>query len=350
MGFDSGAVTQASTSQSFLDKILYGQDSVATDNSFKDTKVYLGGQSIGLSIKPSGVIVSCITQVNSSVGQVSVKSGLEKGDIILALNNHKVNSIIDLSNIMAEYSHKDNSITITIMRDNVKTNVTAYPVKEDFSNCYRLGIEIKETADGVGTLSYVDTNGSFGSLGHSINNGSKNSIVPCSGGNTYKCNIIGHTKGKSGTPGELKGVYVDTLNPTGRIFKNTKFGVYGKLNSTENLTLIDVGSRGEVKPGKAEIYTSVNNKVEKFSVDIIKATSQKKGEEKGIVFKVTDKALLKTTGGIVQGMSGSPIVQNGKLVGAVTHVFINDPTKGYGTYIDNMLELSSEIANLKTAC
>ena len=202
---------------------------------------------------------------------------------------------------------------------------------------------MKDNITGVGTLTFVNKNtNEYGALGHAIVDDVGGNIVPVSNGNVYSCNLIGINKGQKNNPGQLRCVFVQNGKTKGSIASNSKFGIKGVMTNTsglvdENLTA-KIGGRFSVTPGKATIVSDISGIKEEYEIEIIKANYQKKANDKSIVFRVTDKRLLNLTGGIVQGMSGSPIMQNGKIVGAVTHVFLSDPTKGYGVYCDFMLD------------
>ena len=206
---------------------------------------------------------------------------------------------------------------------------------------YKLGLWVRDDVSGIGTLTYVDKNSnSFAALGHAVTDNENN--VEVGSGKVYGCKLIGIDKGEKNDPGQLKCMFLQTDEEKGDIVKNTKYGVFGQLSNTEGLVdknlSMRLGGRLSVNPGKAHIISSVSGIREEYEIEIIKASYQSKADDKSLVFRVKDKRLLALTGGIVQGMSGSPIVQNGKLVGAVTHVFMSDPTKGYGVYSDWMVE------------
>ena len=195
----------------------------------------------------------------------------------------------------------------------------------------------------MGTLTYVQhETDKFGALGHPITDFETGAVVPAKGGKVFGCSVVGLSKGQRGAPGEMKGVFMQGKNGKGTIDKNTDSGVFGKM--TDKSSLVDlnksaeVGGRLSVRPGKATLVSSITGVSENYEIEIIKANYQPKSGDKSFVFRVTDERLLDLTGGIIQGMSGSPIMQNGKIIGAVTHVFVSDPTKGYGIYIDWMLE------------
>jgi len=300
--------------------------------------VYLGGMAVGLSVKSSGVIVSNLVEIETQYGLVTPKSGLQAGDIITEINGRKIGSSDDVDKILKKYNENSKQMELKILRGEKEKKITAYPVVEKYTEYYKLGANIKDYAEGVGTVTYIKPSGEFASLGHPIQSTDGTIIIPCDGGNAFNCRIVGYNKGKKGNPGELRGVFTATHNPVGSLSGNARFGVYGRFCNLPDSELVPIATRGEVKRGKAQIVVTIKDKPERFDIEIIKTVSQSTPNEKGIVFKVTDKRLLNATGGIVQGMSGSPIIQNGKLVGAVTHVFVNDPTRGYGVYMDWMYE------------
>lgn len=316
----------------------------------KESKeVILGGMPIGFSLETDGVIVVEKVKVLTSFGSVYTKADVECGDIITHLDDTATPNTDCVENFMNSYDARSNAIEVSLIRDGTRKTVELYPLIEQYSLKYRLGLEIKSSVDGVGTVTYIDSDGSFASLGHQINLGSGGNSVNLNSGNSYKCSILGYNKGEKGKAGELRGMFCDATNPIGELHKNCRFGVYGKLSKKgiDFLTglanrKITIGSRDEVVPGKAIIVTTIGQTTDYYDIEIIKAQFQSAADEKGLVIRCTDKRLLSSTGGIIQGMSGSPIIQNGKLIGAVTHVFINDPTKGYGIYIDNMLETMAE--------
>ena len=209
---------------------------------------------------------------------------------------------------------------------------------------YRLGLWIRDNAAGVGTLTYVrQDNFRFGALGHPVCDIDTGKIMPVSGGNIYKCSIVGFNKGVRGNPGELRGLFLKSGVSVGELDNNNNFGVYGKINEeyvkAMGVEPMMVGFRDSVKTGKAKILSTIDGgKPEEYEIEIIKLNYQSESDKKSMVLRITDERLLNSTGGIVQGMSGSPIIQNGKLVGAVTHVFVSDPTKGFGVYIDWMID------------
>ena len=289
---------------------------------------YIGGVPIGLSITADGAIVI------SDNGNESIK----EGDIITKINGVAMNDIDDMQEVLKNQDEAE----VTYLRKNKELR-TLVKVLKDKQNKYKLGLTVKDNITGVGTLTFVNKNtNEYGALGHAIVDDVGGNIVPVSNGNVYSCNLIGINKGQKNNPGQLRCVFVQNGKTKGSIASNSKFGINGTLTNFDGLVdknlTAKIGGRLSVKPGKATIVSNISGIKEEYEIEIIKANYQKKANDKSIVFRVTDKRLLNLTGGIVQGMSGSPIMQNGKIVGAVTHVFLSDPTKGYGVYCDFMLD------------
>lgn len=291
-----------------------------------DDDYYIGGSPIGLSIYSDGGIVIDDDE-NPSI---------KEGDIITKIDGVEFSKIEDFESVLKD---KD-EVEVSFIRKN-KELKTLLKVKNEKGK-YKLGLTVKDNVTGVGTLTFVNTKtGKYGALGHAIVEDKGGSVVPVCDGNVYSCNLIGITKGEKNKPGQLRCVFVQAKKNMGTIELNNKFGIKGVLTNKnglvdENLTA-KVGGRYSVTPGKAFIVSDISGIKEEYEIEIIKANYQKKANDKSLVFRVKDKRLLNLTGGIVQGMSGSPIMQNGKIVGAVTHVFLSDPTKGYGVYTDWMV-------------
>ncbi len=305
-----------------------------------EEEVYIGGVPIGLNVSTKGAIVVSNTMVDSKTNKVFSNKILKNGDVIIKINNQEINNIDDINTIIEEKNVENKELSLTILRNNKEKTITINCIKDN-TNSNKLGVWVRDDLSGIGTLTFVNNKNDFAALGHPITDSSGENTVPIKDGQVYSCSLLGVEKGKTDKPGQLKCLFVQS-NKNGIITKNTKYGIIGQYQ--ENLDMIDanltakVGGRLSVKPGKATIVSSVSGIREEYEIEIIKANSQKTADDKSIVFRVTDKRLLELTGGIVQGMSGSPILQNGKLIGAVTHVFLKDPTKGYGVYIDWMLK------------
>ncbi len=306
-----------------------------------DNMVFLGGNVLGFSLKSKGVVVVGSNIIITKEGKSNpIKdAGIISGDRIVKIDGTDINCVSDISDLLLKCTGEDMEVEYIRNGETCITNVS--PAFDTLTKSYKLGLWIKEDALGVGTLTYVLPDSlRFGSLGHAINNGNSNDILDISGGNIYECSVIGVKKGKSGTPGELVGMFSQT-DSLGDIDKNTEYGVFGNYYDIDQVSQkrkIEIGGKASARPGKATIISCINGEsVGEYEIEIIKTNYQSNGGDKGLVFRVTDKTLLDKTGGIVQGMSGSPIIQNGKLIGAVTHVFVNDPSKGTGLYVDYML-------------
>ena len=300
--------------------------------------LYLGGFPAGFTLNTSTVEVVGICDVITSDGLRSPARdcGIKTGDIIESINGNKVNGSAEINNILEDDYKKFN---INILRNGESLSLDVVPAKDLSTGTKRLGILVKDTINGVGTVTYIDKkNNKFASLGHPVSD-LNNNIIKINGGTVYGCLIYDIKKGIKGTPGELRGAF-DNGNLIGKATLNCSCGIYGDLSKkfdVSNLTKIEKGNIENVKIGKACIYSTLNgNTVKKYDISIVKTDKTNK-DNRNFVIKIDDEELPDTAGGIVQGMSGSPIVQGGKLIGAVTHVFINDPSRGYGIAIDKML-------------
>lgn len=312
-------------------------------------KVYLipGGHSIGVKLDTKGVIVVAFSDIIGQDGKKhnpAKEAGIKKGDVILEINGVKVENsdhVIELLN-----NAKNETINVKIERKNKIFTTEVKLVRNKDEKQYRLGTWIRDKTAGIGTLTFFDPETKiFGALGHGITDIDTGFLLPVENGQIMIARVSSIQQGKKGLPGELRGVFFEPEDKIGEIEKNTKYGIYGVLQKNINNSLyskpLPIGLQSEVKLGKAYILTTTeDNKINKYEIEIIKAQRQLVPSQKSMIIKVTDKKLLRKTGGIVQGMSGSPIIQDGKIIGAVTHVFINDPTKGYGLYIEWMLKQS----------
>ena len=302
-------------------------------------EVYIGGNPIGMKIKSNGAVVVSDSVVDLEDSNLNKNNFFKNGDIILRINNQPVSTLNDIDTILDEV--EDENVVVDYKRDNKDYSKEISLIKNSEGK-YKLGVWVRDDFSGIGTLTFVKKdNFEFAALGHPITNGKNENVIDIVDGQIYNCSLVGINKGYRNNPGELKCVFVQK-NQEGNIIKNTKFGIYGFLNDSKNLIdtniTANIGGRLSVKPGSAKIISSISGIREEYDIEIIKANYQAQSDDKSIIFRVKDKRLLELTGGIVQGMSGSPIMQNGKIIGAVTHVFLSDPTKGYAVYSDWMLE------------
>lgn len=310
----------------------------------RDVKVFLGGFPLGFTLECEGVLIVAIGRVETENGEIFPAKGkdIKEGDVLLSVNGEVVKSASHLHSLLND-KENDSCVEIVLKRGKSFIKETIFPALEVSSNMKRLGFWIRDNAAGVGTLTYVRAdNNRFGALGHSVQDIDTGKVLPISGGDIYKCSIVGYNKGTRGNPGELRGLFLRTGKKIGSLDNNNENGVYGQMGEEfiGNLgSPVSVGFRDSVKTGKAKILCTIDGTIPKeYDIEIVKFSHQSKNDKKSMVLKVTDKELISKTGGIVQGMSGSPIIQNGKLVGAVTHVFVNDPTKGFGVFIDLMID------------
>ena len=310
-----------------------------------DTEVYVGGETVGFNLFSDGVICvgSNAVVTENGMSEPILDSQLLDGDAILKIDDIEIENIGDLDSIinMPDKAGKELSLTVKRGDEIIATKIT--PVFDLISRKYKLGLWVRNNASGVGTLTYIKMSDfRFGAVGHPIVDSSLGENFEVERGNIYRCRLLGIKKGEKNSPGEIRSSINLSDDAIGLADTNCKYGVYGNIL---NKAMIDadrtasLGGRLGVKLGNAKIYCNIDNQgIKAYDVKIIRANKQNSADEKSMIIKITDKELLEKTGGIIQGMSGSPIVQNGKLIGAITHVFVNDPTRGYGVYIDWMIE------------
>lgn len=287
------------------------------------------GEVVGLSLAEGSVTVAAF---HDSYGAAAREAGVQIGDEIVAVDGTEVDSASDLYEAL---KRSDGTVEVELCREGKSRRVTLCPAST--ADGPRLGVYIREGVTGIGTVTYYDPSGeSFGALGHGISD-SRGDLAPMRSGWVYEAAVESVKQGKAGEPGQLKGA-VDAASPIGTLGANTAFGVFGS-GATWSGEPLPVGEGEEVRPGKAQILSNVSgDETELFDVEIVKCFHREDSTGRDMLLKVTDPDLLTATGGIVAGMSGSPIIQDGKLIGAVTHVLVNDPQTGYGIFIENMLE------------
>lgn len=333
----SASVGSTACAADFADPITAQTDMCAFD--FDQHKLALGGIPFGVKLSLSGVVVVETSQMNTASGPQcpAQKAGIRAGDIITKINGEPVLGADHITGIIE--SSQGKSLNLTFVREGREYNAALSPQKDPSDGKYKVGFWIRDNAAGIGTVTFIDTQtGVIAGLGHGICDAKTGMLLPFNKGEIMSVTINGVQKGQSGDPGELKGVFKSKMD--GALLSNNNCGVFGKISSTAcayGLPELYAARKSEVKEGKAELYcTTDQGEPHKYEIEISKINNTS-GDTKNFVVKIADPALIEKTGGIVQGMSGSPIVQNGKLVGAVTHVLINDPTKGYGIFIENMI-------------
>ena len=312
---------------------------VAKNSSYKDMKLYPGGVAFGVKFHTDGLIVIGFSDITDGSGRSNpaYDAGLREKDVIVKINGIAATGVSQLTEAVEGSSGGEITLTYRRAGRNHEAHVT--PKYSSADGKYKTGLLIRDSGAGIGTVTYINPETlSFGGLGHGICDGDTGELIPMDRGSVLDVTISGITKGASGAPGEIKGYF--SGSKTGTVVSNTHCGVYGTFASLpENLPCepLPVGTRDELKEGDAYIYCTLDNGAPcRYTIKISDINLSATGN-KCFTIKVTDKALIEKTGGIVRGMSGSPIIQNGKLVGAVTHVLVNDSTSGYGIFIENML-------------
>ena len=305
--------------------------------------VFAGGSQVGIYAKTKGVLVIGMGEVTDANGenQSPAKNLIKKGDYIVSINGEPVEKKEELAKAVQE--NGTDTEVIGIFRNEKFMEVAIDPVCSEDEK-YMLGIWVRDDMAGIGTLTFYRENMSYGALGHPVNDGDTGQTLLMQKGSLYRTDIVGIRRGESGKPGELAGmIYYSTDNYLGTVEENTEIGIYGRLDG--NLAKLcvgrycEIGYKQEIKCGPAIILSAVSGEVKGYDIVIEGVNYGGTEVNKGIMMQVVDKELVELTGGIVQGMSGSPIIQDNKLVGAITHVLVNDPTRGYGIFIENMLEV-----------
>ena len=294
--------------------------------------IIAGGENIGIEINSKGILVVGLYEINGKY--IAQEAGIKVGDMIVSLNNQKVETIEDMTNII---SKTNNPIELEFIRNN-KLEKTMLNLIKDENNVYKTGLYVKDQIKGIGTLTFIDPETKlFGALGHEILEKATGEILEVKDGKIYNSTVTNIEPSRNGTPGEKNAIIEKGI--IGSIKENTNKGVFGEYNDKiPEKKLYKVAKIEDIKQGEAKILTVLNEKdVQEYTINILKISNSKE-KTKNLLFEITDKKLLETTGGIVQGMSGSPIIQNDYIIGAVTHVVVETPTKGYGIIITNMLE------------
>ena len=305
-----------------------------------------GGMPLGIAMRTEGVLIVGVSDAAEGVCPAK-NAGLQAGDVILSINGRKVTTAESLTELLNGAGPMP--VHIVYRRQDEQRTALLTPYRDEATGAVRLGAWVRDSTAGVGTLSFFDPEtGRYAALGHAITDGDTGAVLSVSEGQVLKASIIDVQKGQKGAPGELKGSFLREGETLGDIRRNSILGIYGTMNQPAANPLypegLPIGLRSGVHPGAASILSSVDGTgIHEYAIEITRVNQQNAPAPKSMVIRVTDERLLEATGGIVQGMSGSPIIQDGRIVGAVTHVFVSDPTQGYGLYVDWMLQESGQV-------
>lgn len=303
------------------------------------------GNPFGIKLLTDGVVVVEVSsfETDSGLRSPAMDAGIKTGDIIKTINGCKITSNDDIADVIEQSGGEKLTVSLTRKGANIIANITPGICRAD--NSYRVGLWVRDSSAGIGTVTFYNPEtGVFAGLGHPVCDIDTGVILPLSEGEVVDVTVNGIKKGKSGIPGELIGSF-SSQSAVGSLELNCENGLYGIMSKCGvNAEPVPLGMRQEIETGDAYIYTTIDgNRPQRYSIVIEKIDLHDSHDSKNMIIRVTDEALLEKTGGIVQGMSGSPIIQNGMLVGAVTHVFVNNPTKGYAIFADTMYDCSSQV-------
>lgn len=304
-------------------------------------EVLVSGSPVGIYMETKGVLVIDSGEITDREGirRTPAEHIIQSGDYICEIDGKVLTGKRQLMQLVRENQGEPMELQVIRHQETIKLEMT--PVETE-DGSYKLGIWVRDNIQGIGTLTYVEPNGTFGALGHGISDADTGERLEISDGDLYRADILSIRKGTAGTPGELRGVInYREENRIGTICGNSQYGIRGQLEPgkySESMKKIPTGLKQEIRTGKAEIRCDIGDGIREYQCEILEIDSNARDTNKCFVLRITDDDLLSRTGGIVQGMSGSPVLQNGKLIGAITHVFVNDPTKGYGIFIENMME------------
>ena len=304
-------------------------------------EVLVSGSPVGIYMETKGVLVIDSGEIMDREGirRTPAEHIIQSGDYICEIDGKVLTGKRQLMQLVRENQGEPMELQVIRHQETIKLEMT--PVETE-DGSYKLGIWVRDNIQGIGTLTYVEPDGTFGALGHGISDTDTGERLEISDGDLYRADILSIRKGTAGTPGELRGVInYREENRIGTICGNSQYGIRGQMEPgkyTESMKKIPTGLKQEIQTGKAEIRCDIGDGIREYQCEILEIDSNARDTNKCFVLRITDDDLLSRTGGIVQGMSGSPVLQNGKLIGAITHVFVNDPTKGYGIFIENMME------------
>jgi len=304
------------------------------------------GDTIGIKMYTKGLLVVGVSDFVDDTGKnvaPAKDADIREGDRIVKVNGVEITTSEQFGELIRQAGK---SVVLSVEREAEVLKKEVVPAYSGEDGSIKLGIWVRDSTAGIGTLTFFEpTDSEFAALGHAICDTDTGEVMTVREGSLITCNVLSVVKGKSGEPGELVGGFSNKT--IGKVYKNNEMGIYGDMEKCEEIeftTAMETATRFQIKEGAAKILADVdNNGVKEYDVEIVKISKSAKVDNKGIVIKVTDGDLIEKTGGIVQGMSGSPIIQNDMLVGAVTHVFVNDPTRGYGVFVENMLKEAERI-------
>lgn len=311
----------------------------STINTLSQEKTYLipGGQAFGVKMYTNGVLVVELSDFKSEDGNVcpAKTAGIKTSDTIVSINGTKITSNEEISDIVK--NSNGDVLTVTGIRNGEIYSTEITPQKCISQNEYKIGLWVRDSTAGIGTITYYNpANSHIGGLGHGISDITTGTLMPAASGQLIGAEILSVAKGEKGSPGQLEGALNSSII-YGSLLDNSDKGIFALSDSDFQGEAIEIASENEIEIGDATIYATVSSDIRKEYTVKIESINRLTDSGKNMVIKITDPELLEITGGIVQGMSGSPIMQNGKLIGAITHVFVNDPTHGYGVFIENML-------------
>lgn len=349
---DSELVQTTSTTKEIQKVFPYAAPAPKKNNNdepirnLQDVKVIPGGQSIGVQLETKGVLVVGHHLVNGNKGDISPgeKAKINVGDVIVKINGEQIKEMNDIKSYVEEAGKSKKMMDVTVKRGKDTIDTKLEPVLDEKEKQYKIGLYIRDSAAGIGTMTFYDpVNGKYGALGHVISDMDTKKPIEIEDGSIVHSSVTSIEKGDNGIPGEKQARFEEGNHRIGSIKRNTDYGIFGVLEKEIDHEKYNkpfpVALSHEVEEGPAKILTVINGEeIEEFDIEIVSSMPQNSPSTKGMVIQITDSKLLKETGGIVQGMSGSPIIQNGKVIGAVTHVFVNDPTSGYGVHIEWMLQ------------
>lgn len=315
----------------------------------ENLRLYPGGQAVGVALQTQGVLVVGTSDLTNAYSPARM-AGIKAGDLITEVDGQPITRTDELTEYVRKFGSR--SLPLTVLRGENRLQLTLEPKKDGATGSWRIGAWVRDSTAGVGTMSFygeVTPGGGirYGALGHAITDADTQQILTVSDGEIMKAQVVDIRKGQVGMPGELKGSFLQEHAVLGNIRRNNQYGIYGILDGVQPHPLypdgLPIGRRDAVHPGKATILCTIDpSGMKEYDIEIMEVARQSEPAQRSMILRVTDPRLLDKTGGIVQGMSGSPILQDGRIVGAVTHVFVNDPTMGYGLFIEWMLKESTE--------